>query len=95
MLMFNSILHGRGKDFDLSSHKYSMSYGFRRHFPAGMNTKSSKTPTTFVPCHTNYKYGADYQLLKTYFCMIPCTILRYAKHLCMICKLIHFDVCVT
>ncbi len=28
-----------------------------------MNCKGSKTPTTCIPFHTNYDYGADYQSL--------------------------------
>lgn len=29
-------------------------------FPHEMNTNGSKTPTTCMPFHTNYDYGADW-----------------------------------
>jgi len=32
-----------------------------------------------IALHTNYDYGAYYQLIKTYFCMIPYTILLYDR----------------
>jgi len=47
----------------------------------------------------NYDYGEDYQLIKTYFHFLAqYYIMTGSKHIlphCMICKLIHFDVCTT
>ncbi len=39
--------------------------------------RSSKTQTTFIPCHTNYDYGADYQSIKTYFHMFSYYVIIY------------------
>lgn len=41
--------------------------------------------------------GTDYQLIKIYHCVIPCTILcrELKKLLYMIHKLVHFDICIT
>ncbi len=34
--------------------------------PVEMNSSGCNTLTTCIPFHTNYDYGADYQLIKTW-----------------------------
>ncbi len=65
--------------------------------PFEMNTRSKMSPTTFI---TQIEItGADYRLIKAYFHVVPRTILCYDPKTilpqCMICKRIHFDVCIT
>ncbi len=60
------------------------------------NTSNSKTPTTSIHFQTNYNYGADFELIKSYFHATPSTILHFDLETflpqCMICKLTHFDI---
>jgi len=35
-----------------------------------MNTRGSKTVTTFITFYTNYDYRAAYLLITIYFCMV-------------------------
>lgn len=55
-----------------------------------MNNNGDKTPTALITFHTNYDYTADYQLRKTYFLTILCTIqcddLKMLTIQCMICE---------
>ncbi len=46
-------------------------------FTAEMNNNGDKTPIAFITFHTNYDYTADYQLRKTYFHTILCTMQCY------------------
>lgn len=60
-------------------------------------TWGSKTPTFLFLFIQTIITWADYRLIKIYFHIVPCTILRYDFETpwCMICRLIRFDIYIT
>ncbi len=66
-------------------------------FPAEMNAKDSKATKTFISFSIIMIMGVNYLLIKTYFLVVPCTVLCYElKKLCMhmICNRVHFHFCI-
>lgn len=54
--------------------KTPKTYFFIQFTPAEMNTSGSKTPTTFIPIHTNDDYRGRLSINKD---LVSCTILCY------------------